>query len=167
MKLIITRHAKSSWDDPLLDDHDRPLNARGREAASRIGNWITEQGHVPDHVLCSTAERAKWTCALAIEQMATRPVVDMESGLYHAGPDSILRLIHQAPTGDLMVVGHNPGFAEFASMITRERPRHIKFGQYPTAATLVVEADIAEWSALAFGSAKLVDFVVPRDLDPA
>ena len=166
LKLIITRHAKSSWDDPLLDDHDRPHNERGRKAASRIGRWIADQGHVPAHVLCSTAERAKWTCARAIEEMTPRPVVNMESGLYHASPDRILRLIQGAPAGDLMVVGHNPGFAEFADMITAERPQHVKFRQYPTAATLVVETDIEDWAQLSFGSGKLVDFVVPRDLDP-
>ncbi|NNK78193.1 MAG: histidine phosphatase family protein, partial [Litoreibacter sp.] len=126
-----------------------------------------EQSHVPAQVLCSTAERAKWSCALAVEEMSPRPEASFESGLYHAGPDTILRLIQQAPPGDLMVVGHNPGFAEFAAMIAAERPRHVKFRQFPTAATLVVEVDVDDWSDLSFGSAKLVDFVVPKDLDPA
>ena len=57
MKLILTRHAKSAWDDPLLSDFDRTLNARGRDAARRVGAWLNANGHLPQEVILSGAAR--------------------------------------------------------------------------------------------------------------
>ena len=164
MKLILTRHSKSSWDDLNIDDHDRVLNDRGKIAADRMGWWLREQSHVPQNVLCSTAERAKWTCALMIEQMDPRPEVSFESGLYHASPDQILAHIRKAPSGDLMVVGHNPGIAAFAEMICDTSPKHERFSVYPTTATLIADVPLDSWSELNFGDARVLNFIVPRDL---
>lgn len=164
MKLILTRHTKSDWDDLSLDDHDRPLTDRGRLAASKIGNWLTIMGHAPVNVKCSTAERAKWTCALAIENMPDRPSVSFEVGLYHATPDTILAEIRRGPPGDLMVVGHNPGISALATLLLPNRPEHPKFSQYPTGATTVLEADIESWREMDFSKGRLLDFVVPKDL---
>ncbi len=164
MKLILTRHAKSDWDDLNLDDHDRPLTNSGKLAAAKIGNWLTIMGHVPKAVRCSTAERAKWTCALAIEDMPERPEVSFENGLYHASPDTILAEIKRAPPGDLMVVGHNPGISSLATLLLPTRPTHPKFTQYPTGATTVLEADVDSWRDMDFSKGRLIDFVVPKDL---
>ena len=60
-RLILTRHAKSSWDDPLMSDHDRPLNERGKAAAADLGQWLASRGYVPDQVLCSDALRTRKT----------------------------------------------------------------------------------------------------------
>ena len=56
-RLILTRHATSSWDDPMMPDHDRPLNARGRHSCAVIGDWLTSRGLAPQEVLCSDAVR--------------------------------------------------------------------------------------------------------------
>ena len=62
-RLILMRHAKSDWGDPMLPDHDRPLNKRGRRAASALGHWMREAGLRPDQILCSSATRTQETCA--------------------------------------------------------------------------------------------------------
>lgn len=164
MKLILTRHAKSAWDDPRLDDHDRPLNARGEAGAERMGAWLADRGHIPRHILCSTAARAVMTAKIILEQFADKPPVEYVSGLYHASPDTVLAKIRLAPPGDLMVIGHNPGIASFADLISETRPKHERFTVYPTGATLISDVHRENWAGVKFGDARLVDFVVPRDL---
>ena len=65
-KLLILRHAKSSWKEPSLSDFQRPLNKRGTEAAPRMGGWIAQNNLVPDTIVCSTAVQLE-TMALVIE----------------------------------------------------------------------------------------------------
>ena len=60
-RLILTRHAKSSWDDPAMADHDRPLNDRGKAAAADLGAWLASRGYIPGEVLCSDAQRTRST----------------------------------------------------------------------------------------------------------
>ncbi|MEM9432333.1 MAG: histidine phosphatase family protein [Pseudomonadota bacterium] len=165
MKLILTRHAKSSWDDLSSSDHERLLTRRGKVDAGQIGAWLMMGDHVPATVMSSTAERAKWTSALIIENMTPRPEVTFDSGLYHASPDAILAQIRRAPPGDLMIVGHNPGISALATLLLPTRPDHEKFAKYPTAATTVLNTNVSRWRDMGFSDATLIDFVVPRDLD--
>lgn len=164
MKLILLRHAKSSWDDFTLDDHDRPLNDRGRASAQLIGGWLKTNGHLPDIAVSSTAARAKETLDLSIAAANTTPQITLEAGLYHASPDRVLRQIHKSPSGTLLLVGHNPGFGEIASMLVTHAPHHKDFARYPTASTLVAEFDVTHWRDVKFGSGTVIDFVTPRDL---
>lgn len=158
------RHAKSSWDDLTKDDHDRPLNERGEAGAERVGTWLADRGHVPKMILCSTAKRAAMTAQIMMEQFADKPEVSYISSLYEASPDSVLAKIRNAPPGDLMVVGHNPGMASFADLISETRPKHERFSTFPTTSTLVSEVHRDSWADLKFGDARLLSFVVPRDL---
>lgn len=147
-----------------MDDHDRPLNARGEAGAERMGAWLADREHVPQFVLCSTAKRAVMTAKIMMEQFADRPVVDYSDSLYHASPDTLLAKIRSAKPGNLLVIGHNPGIASFADLISETRPKHERFGSYPTTATLVAEVHRDSWADLKFGDARLLNFVVPRDL---
>lgn len=99
-----------------------------------------------------------------IEPMETRPVASFEAGLFHASAEQVENHIKQAPAGDLLVIGHNPGFAHFASMVLKDLPNHPKFGQFPTSATLIVEVDISQWSDYKLGNATFIDFLVPADI---
>jgi phosphohistidine phosphatase len=164
LKLILLRHAKSSWDDFTLDDHDRPLNDRGRAAARTIGAWLREKNHLPDRVACSTATRAQETLELVCEAAQISPQADMVEGLYHASPDRVLRQIQKSKPGTLMLVGHNPGFADLAAMLARQAPAHREFSRFPTASTFVVEFPITEWCDAKFGHGSAIDFVTPREL---
>lgn len=165
LRLILTRHAKSSWDNPALDDHDRPLNRRGRSAAAAIGRWLAARGYLPDQVLCSSAERTSETWARIAAELDARPQAAYLPGLYLAEPDEFLAALHGASGKVVMMLGHNPGSAYTARGLVAAPPRHPRFDHYPTAATAVIDFDAAAWGDVTWGQGVLVDFVVPRDLE--
>ncbi len=163
-RLILTRHAKSSWDDPMTPDHERPLNERGKTAATDLGAWMASRGYIPDEVLCSDALRTRETWSGVSPALAAAPSLTLKPALYHAGPDVMLAVLRHA-TGDcVMMIGHNPGIAEFASRIVAQAPHHPGFRHYPTGATLVASFEIDSWGELAFGMGAVRDFIVPREL---
>ncbi|WP_305968054.1 MULTISPECIES: histidine phosphatase family protein [unclassified Mameliella] len=157
--LILIRHAKSDWSHGL-PDHDRPLNKRGRRAAPAIGGWLREKGYLPDDILCSTATRTRETLAL----LEINAPVRFEPALYHAAPETMLETLRSAQGDSVMMLGHNPGIAEFAERLLHEAPMHPRFAAYPTCATLVARFDIDDWRSLHPGTGKATAFVVPRDL---
>lgn len=114
-KIILIRHAKSSWDNPWLTDHDRPLSDRGLRDAPIMAKRLKKRKIYPDLILCSTATRAVETAKiLAKEFEFPEKEILFEKNLYHASPNKILKYIHlQKDAKDTMiVVGHNPGFNE-------------------------------------------------------
>ena len=116
-RLILTRHAKSAWDDPAMADHDRPLNSRGRRAALELGEWLHSRGYEPDEVLCSTAERTRETWArVAAAPLEVTPGVAYVEALYHASPDVMLAVLQRATADCVMMIGHNPGISAFAAI---------------------------------------------------
>ncbi len=165
-RLILTRHAKSAWDDPSLPDHDRPLNKRGRRAALELGEWLHSRGYEPDQVLSSTAARTRETWATAaIAPLEVTPKIDHVSALYHASPDVMLKVLSKATGDTVMMLGHNPGIAEFARLLCARAPNHPSFARYPTAATLVVDFQIGDWKDVKFGAGSVMDFFVPSGRD--
>jgi phosphohistidine phosphatase len=161
LRLILMRHAKSSWDDPLLDDHDRVINARGRRSAQAMGDWLRQHDYVPDRILSSSAERTVETAAgLGLD---TVPALFLPS-LYLAGPDQMLAQLRRAEGRCVLMLGHNPGIGWLAEMLVQSPPRHTRFRDYPTCATLVVDFDAAEWGAVQPGTGHVVAFVTPGDL---
>jgi len=167
LRLILTRHAKSDWTDPLAGDHARSLNKRGQGAAPRLGAWLAAQGHVPDLALVSDARRTRETWALIAPALPREVPVRFLSALYCAGPEQIRRCLATADAATVMVIAHNPGIADLAAALPGQRPAHPDFARYPTGATLVAEFDAADWPSLRAGSGRVVDFVVPRELDEA
>lgn len=163
-RLILTRHAKSSWDDPMTPDHDRPLNDRGKVAAADLGAWLASRGYVPDEVLCSDALRTRKTWSGIAPALPGAPILTLKPALYHAGPDVMLAVLRHA-TGDcVMMIGHNPGIAEFAARIVAQPPVNLEFRRYPTGATLVASFEIDDWSQVAFGLGSTRDFIIPSEL---
>jgi phosphohistidine phosphatase len=163
-RLILTRHAKSSWDDPLTPDHDRPLNERGKAAAADLGQWLASRGYVPDEVLCSDAVRTRKTFSGIAPALPGTPVLELKPALYHAGPDVMMAVLRHAKADTVMMIGHNPGIAEFAARLVAHPPSNAEFARYPTGATLVVEFDVEDWTHVTFGAGVTVDFVVPREI---
>ncbi len=162
--LILTRHAKSSWDDPALEDHDRPLNVRGRRSAEEIGRWLAERGYLPDALLSSTSVRTRETWALISRALQPRIPARWEAALYHAGPQEILDVLRTAEGETVMLLGHNPGIGIAAANLAAAGPGHPRFNDYPTAATTVYRFDIADWAEADWRGGEVVDFVVPREL---
>lgn len=164
LRLILIRHAKSSWEIPGQSDHVRSLNARGRSAAPLIARWLVESGWRPDHALVSTARRAQETWTLLREGLGEVPA-SAAPDLYEAEPDAVLRVIRRAPpVGTVALVGHNPAIAETARRLLARAPSDPIFRKYPTAATTVIGFDRAAWKEVDWGAGEMLDFTTPKAL---
>jgi phosphohistidine phosphatase len=162
-RIYLLRHAKSSWKDASLRDHDRPLAGRGRRAARLIARHMREEGIAPELVLCSTAKRARQTLERIEPALGTRSV-KVEEGLYGAGEDELLARLRELPAevGSVLMIGHNPGMQDLALLLARSAPE--LEAKFPTAA-LATLAFSGEWPGLEPGAAELVGFVRPRELE--
>ena len=164
--VYLLRHAKSSWTTGA-PDHERPLAGRGRRAAKAIARHLREQGIEPELVLCSTARRARETLG-RIEPALGAPTVLIEPGLYGASKDELLDRLCGVPdgVGSVMLIGHNPGIQLLALELARPGAGARELEEkYPTAALVTLAFPDASWEALGPGSAELVGFVRPRDLE--
>ncbi|MBR9842681.1 MAG: histidine phosphatase family protein [Rhodobacteraceae bacterium] len=160
LKLILSRHAKSSWKHGDLSDHDRPLNKRGRASAEAIGHWLRKKGFSPDTVLSSTSERTRETYDL----MGFEAKPDFTRSLYLASAPVMLDTLRKASGETVLMLGHNPGTGEMAERLAKKLPKHSRFLDYPTCATTVFEFQAESWADVRFGEGKVLAFTVPRDL---
>lgn len=165
LRLILTRHAKSSWDDPLISDHERPLNARGQRAALAVGDWLASRGDLPGEVLCSDARRTMETWQGMAPKIGGGARLVPKSSLYQAGPDVMLAVLRSASTPVVMMLGHNPGIGEFAGRLLARAPADPEFQRYPSGATLVATFEADSWAHVGYGSGAVLDFVCPRALE--
>lgn len=161
-RLFLLRHAKSSWNDPGLDDRDRPLNGRGRRNAPRMGRLMKDEGFVPDLALCSSAQRTRETAVLFFSEWKVLPSLVFRDDLYHAGPvqiESILNTIDDT-VESLMIIGHNPGLEEFLNQHTG------KALDMPTAALAQVDFELDSWSHFEdLTRGVLINFWRPKDFN--
>lgn len=166
-RLYLLRHAKSSWTDPALADHDRPLAGRGRRAAAAMAAHLAEQAIAPDLVLCSTSVRTRETYA-RIERALRGAPVRYERRVYAASADDLLALVRAVPDAcaSVLVIGHNPGLEDLALALARPSgERDAVRAKFPTGALVALEPGGARWAELALGSATLAAFTRPRDLE--
>lgn len=168
--LILMRHAKSSWKDHTLDDHERPLKKRGRKAAPRMARWLAAHGLTPDRVLCSSARRTRETLELMREATPELPEPEILPALYEAGPATLLGELRRLPDDSrrVLLLGHQPGLGELLRLLAggvRRPDDRRAFEKFPTAAVAVLEVDIATWSGLGPGTAELAVFRAPRGLE--
>ena len=165
--LLLLRHAKSAWNEPGQDDHERALTARGRRAAELVSLYLAQRGAPPSLVLCSTAQRALET----LEPLRHRLGVPFETDrtLYLADAETILARVAEVDdrASSVLVVGHNPGLHELALLLSargdgaaRARLRE----GFPTAALAVFELDVAHWHEIRPRCGTLVELRVPKDL---
>ena len=163
MKCILVRHGKSSWDTNHLD-HDRPLALRGIRASEKIGRWLSANDHIPELILCSTAERTRQTWGIIKKVVNSKNEEQLVPELYGASPATMLRFLQRADRSPVLMVGHNPGIGELAHFLLQKPPQTSNFFRYPTCATMVCEFPSTKWQDIIPGEATLVDFVVPREL---
>lgn len=163
-RLILTRHAKSSWDDPTTPDHGRPLNERGKAAAADLGDWLASRGYIPGAVLCSDSARTRETWEVASKALPGEPVLTLKPALYHAGPDVMMAVLKHAEADTVMMIGHNPGISEFAERIVARLPVNPDFRHYPTGATLVLSFEAESWKDIEYGMGAVRDFIVPSEI---
>lgn len=166
-RLMLLRHAKSDRGNAGVRDHDRTLNARGREAAPRIGAYMASHGLIPDLVLCSTATRARETWDLVAAQLRTPPKVVPEPKIYQNDPAALLDIVRatRPDIACLLLVGHNPSFQSFADQVVasghgdaRQRLRE----KFPTAALAVIDFAIEGWDRVHPHSGRLDRMITPQ-----
>jgi phosphohistidine phosphatase len=170
LRLILMRHAKSSWDDSLLRDIQRPLNKRGRRAATAIGKWLRKRDMVPSEVLSSTSERTRETWDRVAHELGAKgaelPQPRWTEALYLASPSDMLDVLRTAATpGPVLMLGHNPGMSLFAGAILERAPALAAYERYPTGATALIELDIEDWARADWGTGRLVSFITPREVE--
>ena len=166
-KLVLMRHAKSSWDDPDLEDHERPLTARGRKAAAQIAKYLEDSRLAPTIVLCTTAARARETLELIRPALGDSATVKIEPKLYGAGSKELLarirRVSQAAPS--ILVVGHNPAIQDLVLELVPDGPLADQIRRkFPTAAVATLHIRVGEWRNVAPAKASLVEFVTPKGL---
>jgi phosphohistidine phosphatase len=164
--LYLLRHAKSSWSSPELRDFDRPLNARGRAAATEMGRYLAAQALMPALILCSAAQRTRETLALILPALTAEVVIGIETALYGATRDELLDRVGRlsAEIASVMIIGHNPGMEELARSLAARGPKddvERLAAKYPTAALAIIRTEAATWDALRVERGELKRFVVP------
>jgi len=162
--LILMRHAKSSWKEPLAD-HDRPLNRRGKRAAKLIGKTLADKGFIPDLILSSDAKRAKSSAKRLLKGLGGKGVskIELDSILYEANAATIMREITKTPPDikTLLLISHNPGISDLAEMLSGDN----SLSWLPTAGTVIFEFDIDSWEELPLAEAKPLLRLFPRELE--
>ncbi|MEO1998092.1 MAG: histidine phosphatase family protein [Planctomycetaceae bacterium] len=159
--LLILRHAKSSWAESGMHDHDRPLNKRGQRDAGRMGQLLTRERLSVATMLSSTAKRARCTAELLQTELDEPPQAHFLNELYHARPEDCMECVaktcHDEPC--VLVIGHNPGLEEWVFDLTGSGVRFV------TAALARVEIELESWSLLRAGvRGNMVGLWVPREL---
>lgn len=164
-RLHLLRHAKSSWGDPLLPDHERSLAPRGRRAGKRMRRWLVKADVRPGIVLCSSAARARQTLEL-VQPALGSPEVVSDEGLYLASGEELLQRVRALPDDVLeaMLVGHNPGLHDLALVLADDAGRPALAENLPTGALVTLILPVSSWVDVEEGKATLASFVKPRDL---
>ncbi len=159
-KLYLLRHAKSSWDDPDLDDFDRPLNERGEKDAPLIGERLRKHEIVPDIFYSSPALRAI-TTAKIIAGILECPLsgIHTDQNLYHASEMTLIDFLKNAPdkADCIFITGHNPGLTDFANLLQKELIDNI-----PTTGVVGIEFKISLWKDVKGKSGKMMLFEYPK-----
>jgi phosphohistidine phosphatase len=167
VRLWLLRHAKSSWDDPDMEDVDRPLAPRGARAADRMRDYLDAERIRPELVLCSSALRTRETLARILPGLGPELTVRIEPSLYSFEADQLRDRLREVPAdvGSVMLIGHNPAMQELASVLASEGERleELRAG-FPTAALAELDVPVGSWDQLTPGSGRLERFVVPREL---
>ena len=173
-RLMLLRHAKSDWSDFRLQDHERPLAARGMRDAPLIGAWMRRHGLLPEKALVSTAVRARQTWELVREVLGTAGMRTEQQHLEMLyafdSPRPLLQAIrrHGGDAKTLLLVGHNEAMHELAVLLAaRGDPHALKRlrKKFPTAALAVIDLPISRWADISEDArGQLLHHVRPKDL---
>lgn len=161
-RLLLMRHAKSSWSDGQLTDHERPLNDRGRRAAKAIGSTLHARGYAPDIIWSSDAKRTRETAMLLIREIPGAQTVHYNPEFYHASVETVLKACGREiePEAPLMLLGHNPGWSHLHHYFTGQSH------PYPTGACTILtrkQNDVSDW--LDPEAWRFTDLILPRELE--
>lgn len=158
------RHAKSSWADPGLSDHDRPLNKRGLRDAPVMARHLKSLGVELDGLISSTANRARTTAGCFAKVFSLNDLTIHEQGLYHSSPFTMISYLHQLPEDwqNVALFAHNPGMTMMANQYSPDLIDNI-----PTCGVFRVNYDAVEWTDIAqdHSNGTWVQLWIPKNLD--
>ena len=158
--IFIARHAKSSWKHFELEDHERPLNKRGKRDAPFMGAILAQKKIMPDLILSSHAQRAKLTAEAFAESLGF-PVENIlwSEELYLAPASDLVKFVQKTDNSveSILLVGHNPGLTSFANYLV-----HTKLDNIPTCGILGVNFSFDEWSQIAESSGEVIFYEYPK-----
>lgn len=158
--LFLTRHAKSSWNNPGLADIDRPLNERGKKAAPFMGKLIVDKGEKPELLISSPANRALSTARAFGEVMGlVENDIIVNRAIYGAGAQQLLELVQNQDDlhKSIMLFGHNPTFTSFVNMLTGSNIMNVV-----TCGVVRIDFEYSSWIDIDFGSGRLVYYEYPK-----
>ncbi len=160
-RLYIIRHAKSSRDDPVLKDVDRPLNNRGRRDAPKMAAIFKQEFGKPDSMISSPAVRAFTTCKIFSEEL-NYPInaITINEDIYGASVDSMLRMINRFDNkwDSVCLFGHNPTFTYLAEQLA-----DINIGNLPTCGIVGIEFGVEIWAAVSLNSGDQFYYDYPKN----
>lgn len=159
-RLYLVRHAKSSWDDPDLDDAERPLNDRGRKDAPLMGKRLKERELAPGLIISSPAIRAWTTCQVIVEILGYDPdQIHAYPEVYHASSETLLKIVQGLADkyDSVLLVGHNPGLTDFVNDLTEGFIPNI-----PTAGVVGIQFKVDHWKEVRQGAGHLEFFDFPK-----
>lgn len=169
-RLLLLRHAKSSWENAGQGDFDRPLNGRGRSTAPAMGEFMAARGLLPQRVVCSAAQRARETFALILPHLAADMEITVTRRLYEADGEGYLKAIRTAggTAETLLLVGHNPAMEDVAAIlaVAGEAMALAEMqSKFPTCGLAVIDFDGPRWSDAGPGAGRLTGFHTPANLE--
>ncbi|MEO0499871.1 MAG: histidine phosphatase family protein [Pseudomonadota bacterium] len=169
--VTLLRHAKSSWDDPVERDFDRPLNMKGRRAATRMGRYLRDEGLTFDHLVASPAVRVIETLDGVEEGYGAKIAAAFDKRVYMAAGETLLDIVHEtdADADRLLLMGHNPGLEDLIFMLVPPGQSDARAAidvKFPTATLCEMVFDTNDWEEIAAGAGRIERLVRPRDLDP-
>jgi len=157
--LYLARHAKSSWNDPTLSDHQRPLNKRGLKNAPEMASRLNDRNSTIDQIICSTANRARTTAQFLAQGIDYNPNdIKQDDQLYFGGIHSMIDIINstQPSIGSLMLVGHNPDMTSLFNYLCGNQTYNM-----PTCAIGIIRFD-GNWDDVCKNSGKVLDYDFPK-----
>lgn len=161
--LYLIRHAKSSWGNPGLRDHDRPLNNRGLHDAPKMALFLAENAAKPSLIITSTAKRALSTALYFADTFEIpEEKVRREAAIYEAHPTDVLKIIHQLPDTEscVLVFGHNPTFTSLANVFSED----MYIENVPTCGIVKITTTAESWNKMYEGNAKVVACYFPKEV---
>ncbi len=158
--LYLVRHAKSSWAEPGLNDHERPLNSRGKSDAPMMGKLLKRLGVSPNLIITSPAKRARSTARrIAAEVGYDKGSIIENEQLYMAGIDDFFGVIKEVKDkhNELMLFSHNYGITDFANFISDSDIDNI-----PTCGAVRIDFYLDSWNDIKKEKGKLIFFEYPK-----
>ena len=161
-RLLLTRHAKSSWDHPELRDVDRPLNNRGLKDAPKIGKALKRLNLLPDAILISPSKRTRMTAQLLAQELNFIPEeIEVIESFYGATPEEVVYQVRQISDeiDTAMLIGHNPTWTMLCQHLTREFLHNL-----PTCGVIEIEFETNHWISFDDRPGKLIKILKPKEV---